>query len=152
MPPTDPALLRKASVFVTLTDWNHQLMGCIGEFEPTLPLYQAVAKKAKEAAYEDSRFDNKNKKPEDFSTIAISVLSPLVKTPIADIVAGFHGVRVSLKGGGGTYLPEVAPENGWTKEEMLRSLCQSKSGLSEDCFRNPDTRVYAYRTQHFAEP
>lgn len=148
--PTDPALLRKAAVFVTLRDKNHQLMGCIGEFNPTLPLYKTVAQKVIETAYHDSRFDNRHKKPQDFANIAISVLSPLRPTKVPDIVAGFHGVRVIAKWGGGTYLPEVAPENKWTKMEMLQSLCQSKSDLLSDCFADPMVQLESYTTQHFS--
>lgn len=47
---------------------------------------------------------------------------------------GTHGIRISFTQGnrryGATYLPDVAAEQGWTKEETLKSL-MAKAGYSE---------------------
>ena len=46
---------------------------------------------------------------------------------------GTHGLRISFsyhgRRMGATYLPDVAPEQGWTKEETLQSLMR-KAGWS----------------------
>ena len=122
-------------------------MGCIGGFIPKLPLYKAVIKKSLESMWEDFRFDNSKKGSEDAKYLSISVLSPLNQIKPENIIAGYHGVRVTAQGAGGTYLPEVAPEQNWTKEEMLLSLCKNKAMFGSKC--PPQTK---YEISPFSSP
>jgi len=51
------------------------------------------------------------------------------------IEAGKHGVMVRMGLRGGVYLPQVATENGWDREEFMNSLCAQKSGIPMDAWK-----------------
>ena len=53
-----------------------------------------------------------------------------------EVVLGKHGVVVSKGLRQGVFLPHVATETGWTKEEFLRNLCAHKAGLPPDAYEN----------------
>ena len=46
----------------------------------------------------------------------------------------------------GTFLPQVARETGWTREQLLAQLCTEKMGLSSVAWQGPDARLLTYRT------
>jgi AMMECR1 domain-containing protein len=48
------------------------------------------------------------------------------------------------------YLPQVAPEQGWGREEMLENLCL-KAGLSQDAWKKEGTRFYVFTAEVFEE-
>ncbi|MDD5491880.1 MAG: AmmeMemoRadiSam system protein B [bacterium] len=148
---TDPSLKEKRGVFVTLNK-KHQLRGCIGYIMPIEPLYQAVSKMAIEAATGDPRFPPVTKEELSQLEIEISVLTvpERVKDP-AEIILGTHGVIVRKGGCGGVFLPQVAVETGWSKEEFLNELCSQKAGLPEDAWKNKDTELYIFSAQVFKE-
>jgi uncharacterized protein (TIGR00296 family) len=67
-----------------------------------------------------------------------------------DWIIGKHGLRISFsyhgKRLGATYLPDVAAEQGWTKEETLISLMR-KAGWSgrKDDWKNISLNVVRYQ-------
>jgi AmmeMemoRadiSam system protein A len=148
---TDPALKEKRGVFVTLNK-GHLLRGCIGYIMPIEPLYLAVSKMAIEAATGDPRFPPVTKDELDKIEIEISVLTApeRAKNP-ADIILGTHGVIVRKGGCGGVFLPQVATETGWSKEEFLNELCSQKAGLPESAWQDKDTELYTFSAQVFKE-
>ncbi|MDD5132360.1 MAG: AmmeMemoRadiSam system protein B [bacterium] len=148
---TDPLLKEKRGVFVTLNKDN-QLRGCIGYIMPIEPLYLAVSKMAIEAATGDPRFPPVTREELSRLEIEISVLTvpERVKDP-ADIILGTHGVIVRKGGCGGVFLPQVAIETGWSKEEFLNELCSQKAGLPEDAWKNKDTELYIFSAEVFSE-
>ncbi|MFO7946238.1 MAG: AMMECR1 domain-containing protein, partial [Armatimonadota bacterium] len=84
--------------------------------------------------------------------IEISVLSPM--QPVDDyrnIEVGKHGVLVQRGRRSGVFLPQVAPEQGWNREEMLQNLCGHKAGLDPEAYKDPHTRLYAFTAQVFHE-
>ena len=124
----------KQGVFVTL-EMNHRLRGCIGHMAEDRPLCQVVGAMALQAAFNDRRF--RPLTPDEFGAIdfEISVLTPRRKIGGADkIVIGRHGVVLEKGGRSAVYLPQVAPEQGWDREETLSHLCE-KAGLAGDCWR-----------------
>jgi AmmeMemoRadiSam system protein A len=149
---TEPNLLLKRGVFVTLT--NHgRLRGCIGHFEPDLPLYEIVAQMAVMSATEDARFfhDPITKEELDDIDIKISILSPLKKIDsIDEIEIGKHGIWVRWGRQSGTYLPEVAVEMGWNREEFLEHCCVEKAGLPRDAWKK-GAEIYIYSSQVLKE-
>ena len=150
--PASPALQRPLGAFVTLKE-NGQLRGCIGRFEPSEPLYKIVQQMAISAATEDPRFRPVGAGELSKLEYEISVLSPLKKIRSADeIVLGKHGVQVS-KGFfyHGVFLPQVATETGWSKEEFLGELCSQKAGLPRNCWKDPDVRLEVFTAQVFNE-
>lgn len=147
----DPVLNQDMGAFVTLHK-KGELRGCIGNIVGSGPLYNTVAQMAVEAATGDPRFQSLSPAEIDKIDIEISVLSPLKKVKGADeITIPGHGVIVKKGFRSGVYLPQVADETGWNKEEFLTSLCTHKAGLPPDAWKDPGTEIYIYTAEVFGE-
>ena len=147
----DPVLSQNMGAFVTLHE-NGNLRGCIGNMVGQGPLYQTVADMAVEAATGDPRFSRLSPKEIGKIDIEISVLSPLVRVKNADeIKIPGHGVIVRRGFSSGVYLPQVATETGWNKEEFMASLCAHKAGLAPDAWKDPSTEIYVFTAKVFGE-
>jgi uncharacterized protein (TIGR00296 family) len=88
----------------------------------------------------------------DRLNIHISVLSELA--PIADpldIELGVHGIYIIRGHAAGCFLPEVATETGWSKEEFLSQCCAGKAGMSPDAWRQQGTQVLVFTSERFGE-
>ena len=128
-----PRLEADSGVFVTLKKGG-RLRGCIGNIPPTRPLFQAVLDNAVNAATHDRRFPPVTAEELDAIEIEVSVLTP--PTPVAgpwDVILGRHGVWIEKTGRSAVFLPQVAPEQGWTLPQTLGRL-SIKAGLSEDAW------------------
>ncbi|HPD44616.1 MAG TPA: AmmeMemoRadiSam system protein B [Candidatus Woesebacteria bacterium] len=144
-------LNEKLGAFVTLRK-NGQLRGCIGLFEPNLPLYQVIQQMAIAAATEDPRFYPVSYDELKEIKIEISVMTP--KKLIDDyhkIELGKHGVVIERGGRSGTFLPQVATETGWNLDEFLGELCSQKAGLPRNCYRDSQTKIYTFEAEVFEE-
>ena len=151
--PRTPSLERKAGAFVTLkckmnddgrcTGRGEDLRGCIGTIEPSESVYDTVAQRAASAALEDTRFPHTVSVAElPYVTIEISVLTPPVPIKGPDeIVIGKHGIMLGVGWNRATFLPQVAPEQGWDRETTLRHLAR-KAGLPEDAWKKAEYKVY----------
>ena len=146
----NPKLKEKRGVFVTLRK-KEALRGCIGYIEPVFPLYQAVSECAISAATKDFRFPPVTREELPKITIEISVLSPTKRAGVDEIEMGVHGVIVKRGFNQGVFLPQVAEETGWSKEEFLSQLCSGKAGLPPDAWRNKDTEIYIFTVEKFEE-
>jgi len=147
----DDVLNQKLGVFVTLRK-NGELRGCIGEFEPKIPLYRVVQEKAIDAALHDPRFYPIEYNELKDINIEISVLSPKVKVDDwKKIELGKQGVVVIKGSRGGTFLPQVASETGWDLETFLTNLCNQKAGLQTNCYKDPNVAIYVFTAQVFEE-
>ena len=149
---TDPRLLREEGAFVTIHKQG-RLRGCIGNILGRGPLYQTVRDMAIAAAAQDPRFDPVQTQELKDLDIEVSVLSkPRVVQHVDEIVLGKHGVIVSQgPGHQGVFLPQVATETGWSKEEFLDQLCAQKAGLAPDAWKNPKTKIEIFTAQVFDE-
>ena len=148
---TDPALLKDMGAFVTLRK-DGELRGCIGHMVGSQPLYLTVRDMAIEAATGDPRFSPLNLAELKDIEIEISALSPLEKVDSADkIQMGVHGVIVKRGFHSGVFLPQVATETGWSKEEFLSNLCSHKAGLPADAWKDPSTELYVFTAEVFSE-
>ncbi|MBM3245836.1 MAG: AmmeMemoRadiSam system protein B [Candidatus Omnitrophica bacterium] len=148
---SDPALLKEMGAFVTLRD-HANLRGCIGNLAGNQPLYLAIRDMAIEAATGDPRFLPMRLEELENIEIEISALSPLQKISDPDkIELGIHGVLVKRGFQSGVFLPQVATETGWTKEEFLSNLCAQKAGLSPDSWKDKSTEIYIFTAEVFAE-
>ena len=129
-----PALEIPRATFVTLHEQG-MLRGCIGSLEPQAPLYLSVHENAVGAARRDPRFPPVSAREWPRLVVDVSILSPI--NPIASLDAlhlGEHGIILEKGWHRAVYLPEVAPEQGWTVEETLCSLSE-KAGLPPDAWR-----------------
>lgn len=145
-------LKENCGAFVTLRTKEGQLRGCIGTFEADQPLWQVVQKMAISAATQDPRFNPVTRQELDDLKIEISVLSPRKRVRSAEeIVLGQHGVWLEREGRSGVFLPQVATETGWSKEEFLSQLCSQKAGLPSDCWKDSGTLIYTFTAEVFEE-
>jgi AmmeMemoRadiSam system protein A len=111
------------------------LRGCIGSLEPQAPLCRSVHENAVGAALRDPRFPPVSARELPRLVVDVSILSLI--EPIAGPGAfrlGEHGIILEKGWHRAVYLPEVAPEQGWTVEETLCSLSE-KAGLPPDAWR-----------------
>ncbi len=147
----DPVLKENRAAFVTLRKYGN-LRGCIGSLIPTEPLYLAVRNKAIQAATEDPRFKPVQPYELEHLKVEVSVLSIPQKIQSTDqIELGKNGVIVKKDGRSGVFLPQVATETGWSKEEFLNELCSQKAGLPPDCWKDPTTELYTFTAEEFGE-
>ena len=144
-------LQKPLGAFVTLKE-NGQLRGCIGRFEPSEPLFKIIQQMAISAASQDPRFRPVTADELGKLEYEISVLSPLRRVETAhEIVLGKHGVQISKDFHHGVFLPQVATETGWSKEEFLSELCSQKAGLPRDCWKDPKVNLQVFTADIFSE-
>jgi hypothetical protein len=148
---TDAVLSKKMGAFVTLHS-KGELRGCIGNLVGTQPLYLTVRDMAIEAAVGDPRFPPMKADEVKDIEIEISVLSELkrISDPLS-IELGVDGVLVKRGFNSGVFLPQVATETGWSKEEFLSYLCSHKAGLSADAWKDKTTEIYVFTAEVFSE-
>ncbi len=148
---TDSVLNQKMGAFVTLNQ-HKELRGCIGNLVGSQPLYLMVRDMAIEAAVEDPRFSPLKLQELNDIEIEISALSVLEKVSSAEkIELGKHGVVVKKGFNSGVFLPQVATETGWSKEEFLDNLCAHKAGLPKDAWKDKNTELYIFSAEVFSE-
>jgi len=148
---TDPLLLKEMGAFVTLRE-HGELRGCIGNLMGNKPLYLTIRDMAVEAATADPRFPPVQLTELENIDIEISVLSPLERIDSADkIQLGVHGVLVKRGFNSGVFLPQVATETGWTKEEFLSNLCAHKAALPPEAWKDKSTELYIFSAEVFSE-
>ncbi|KAL2186308.1 hypothetical protein L209DRAFT_710369, partial [Thermothelomyces heterothallicus CBS 203.75] len=124
--------ITESPLFVT---WNtvssragggRSLRGCIGTFEPQ-ELDEGLSSYALISALQDTRFRPVAARELPSLEVAVTLLTDFedAADPM-DWELGTHGLRISFhhhgRRYGATYLPDVAVEQGWTKEETLVSL------------------------------
>ena len=136
------SLKEKCGAFVSLHKQG-RLRGCIGHFGEDVPLYEIVAEMARAAAFEDPRFQPLRREELDDVDIEISVLTPMRRIQSLDeFELHRHGIYIRKGYRSGTFLPQVADEVNWTKEEFVGHCSQDKAGLGWDGWRDAELYVY----------
>jgi len=144
-----PILKTNCGAFVTLKK-NGNLRGCIGRFDASEPLYKVVQEMAIASSTQDTRFlpVESNEIPE--LEIEISVLTPMRRiSTIDEFELGKHGIYMRKGYRSGTFLPQVAAETGWTKEEFLGHCAQDKAGFGWNGWK--DAELFVYEALVFGE-
>ena len=141
--PSGPERELRQGVFVTLNRKDPdeirtrgRLRGCIGQPEPTFPLYYGTVQAALDAALRDPRFEPVGAAELSRLEVEVTVLSP--RQPVAswrDIRLGTHGIVLQKGDKAALFLPQVAPEQGWTLDETLIALSE-KAGLPPDGWKD----------------
>ncbi|KAK1757246.1 AMMECR1-like protein [Echria macrotheca] len=144
----------ESPLFVT---WNtlstrhgSSLRGCIGTFEPQ-ELEDGLESYALTSALHDTRFNPISARELPTLEVAVTLLTDFEDAdgPM-DWEIGTHGLRLSFyyhgQRYGSTYLPDVAPEQGWTKEETVVSLMRKAGWMGrKDKWRDVDLKVVRYQ-------
>ena len=148
----DPELNKPCGCFVTLKN-GEDLRGCIGQFIADRPLIEMVAEMAKASSTGDPRFFGNPITASELPKldIEISVLSPLKKTddPLS-LRLGIDGIYIKRGFASGCFLPQVATETGWSKEEFLSYCCSHKAGLPPDAWKEKKTDVFLFTAEIFS--
>lgn len=146
---SDAAFDERAGCFVTLHRRDtHRLRGCIGLVRSDEPLRDSVAEMAS-AVLHDSRFRDNPVHLEELPDLdlEVSVLSPFeLAQNTLDFEPRDHGIYLTFGGRAGLFLPQVARETGWTREQLLDRLCSEKMGLPSDCWRQPGAKLSRFKT------
>lgn len=133
-PPCGPGLKVKRGAFVTLKE-DGDLRGCIGHLAEDTPLIEVVGQMALQAAFQDPRFPPLRREELPRCALEISVLTPMQPVPgPSAIVVGRDGVVLRKQGRSAVFLPQVATEQGWDREQLLTQLAR-KAGLPPDAWR-----------------
>ncbi len=142
-------LKTSCGAFVTLKKAG-QLRGCIGNFSAIQPLYLVVRDMALAAAFQDTRFEPVATHEMGSIEVEISVLTPLKPIKSADeFILGKQGIYMTSGSRSGTFLPQVAEETHWTKEEFLGHCARDKAGIGWDGWKN--ARLFTYEAIVFSE-
>jgi MEMO1 family protein len=142
-------LSQKCGAFVSLHK-KGELRGCIGTFQPSGKLYNTIQEMAISAAVNDYRFNPVTPEELNDIDIEISVLTPLRKIhSIDEIELGKHGIYIKKGNNSGTFLPQVASGQNWTKEDFLGHCSRDKAGLGWNGWK--DAEIYIYEAIVFSE-
>lgn len=149
--PSSPATTQPGAAFVTLRARSDgALRGCRGEYVARRPLVESVVRSAVAAATDDPRFDPVGPADLTNTVIEISALSSAQTIEPSDIQIGRHGLIIRQGPAVGLLLPQVATENGWTRDEFLKWLCH-KAGLPSDAWSSPDADLQAFESEVWGE-
>jgi len=147
--------LTESPLFVT---WNtisprhggRSLRGCIGTFEAQ-DLDEGLSSYALISALQDMRFSPISARELPSLEVAVTLLTDFEDADDAmDWELGTHGLRISFyhhgKRYGATYLPDVAVEQGWTKEETIVSLMRKAGWVGrKERWQEVDLDVVRYQ-------
>ena len=145
-----PELERHAGAFVTLKR-EGRLRGCIGYVLPRKPLFEAVLENSVNAARNDRRFPPLVPDELEHLEVEVSVLS--APRPIGspeEFVPGEHGILLTKEGRQAVFLPQVAVEQGWSREDTLSYLSR-KAGLPADAWRQ-GAEFQVFTSQQYVAP
>lgn len=145
----EPALLSPGGCFVSLHEQRtHRLRGCVGRLDASQPLWDSVHRSALNVL-DDPRFADDRVRFDELPSleIEISVLSPmrLASSP-SDFDPQTEGIYLVHHGRSGCFLPQVARETGWGREQLLMRLCTEKMSLPPNAWREPGARLMVFST------
>jgi AmmeMemoRadiSam system protein A len=145
----DPALMQPAGCFVSLHQRvARRLRGCVGRLDAQGPLLIVVRETAANVL-NDPRFTEQPVTLAELSELEldISVLSPLKEAPTPlHFEPLTDGIYLTFGDRAGCFLPQVARETGWTREQLLDRLCTEKLGVPAATWRNPKAQLQVFST------
>jgi AmmeMemoRadiSam system protein A len=133
--------------FVTLRK-HGELRGCIGRVKTDEVLATTIGEVAVQSALSDPRFDRVSPSELNDLEYEISVLTELEPIELDGIEIGRHGVEIELKGRRAIFLPQVATEEQWDRDEMLTHLCR-KAGLPDDGWKSSEAKLFGFEAEVF---
>lgn len=148
-----PVLTQYGASFVTLK-LNGQLRGCIGSVYPTKPLILDIIDNARNAAFQDPRFEPLTEEETANLEISVSILSSIERLNFKDereLLSKIypHGIIIAEHDKRAVYLPivwEQLPE----REVFLNSL-KEKAGLPANYFSRT-LEAYKFDATYISRP
>lgn len=149
-PISSPVFNLNLGVFVTLHQQGY-LRGCIGTLETNNDEHSIesnVKKYVIEAALRDNRFSPVKMKDFNMLEFSITILNNMKPITLNDyfgskFTLGYNGILIANGKKQGYFLPSVAPEFGYNKQELLEELCTNKMGNNtKECFRTSNVQLF----------
>ncbi|HEY1923539.1 MAG TPA: AmmeMemoRadiSam system protein A [Tepidisphaeraceae bacterium] len=139
-----------AGCFVSLhRKGTHALRGCVGLLETGKPLRQVLLSAA-ESVLGDPRFLTQPVTREELPELEIEVtlLGPMerAKSPL-DFEPTQRGIYLTINSRSGLFLPQVARETGWTRQQLLARLCTEKLGMPENAWNDPAAILHTFTAE-----
>ncbi|MGD1822186.1 MAG: AmmeMemoRadiSam system protein A [Pleomorphochaeta sp.] len=140
---------QQRGAFVTLKE-KGSLRGCIGYIFGIKPLYQEIIDLTLDAAFNDYRFPPLVKEEFEFIDIEISVLSePQLINDLSEFKLSRDGIIIAMDNKKAVFLPQVADETGWSKDELLKALCR-KARLDKNAYKSKDADFLTFQAEVFS--
>jgi uncharacterized protein len=143
----DDRAMRPAGCFVSLHQKNtHALRGCIGRIGSKDALFPLI-RLSSASVLQDPRFaDNPVRLDELLSLeLELSLLSPFKqRTSPLDFEPVNDGLYLTFAGRSGCFLPQVARQTGWSREQLLDRLCQEKIGVPPQSWRDQRAVLHTF--------
>ena len=144
---TDSWLYEPAGCFVSLHSLeSRRLRGCVGRIDASQALVDAL-RSASVHVLRDPRFAANPVRMEELPLLEIEVSVLSAPRPAAEPLAfdpHNEGIYLTFGGRTGCFLPQVARETGWTREQLLDRLCLEKLGLPQQTWRHPQARLHTF--------
>jgi uncharacterized protein len=145
-----PQLLQPAGCFVSLHRCgSHALRGCIGMLQSDRPLIETLRGSA-EAVLKDPRFTHDPVTAQELPNleIEVTVIHPMQPAPSPlEFEPKTQGIFLTVAGHNGCFLPQVARDTGWSREQLLARLCTEKLGLHADAWRHPSAALQTFSVE-----
>jgi AmmeMemoRadiSam system protein A len=144
---TYPLVQQPAGCFVSLHRKEpHALRGCVGMLNTGKTLRASLVAAA-ESVIGDPRFlaepVTRFELPQ--LTIEVTLLGPLEKAKSTlDFEPVQHGIHLTFRGKNGLFLPQVARETNWSREQLLSRLCTEKLGVPENSWKDPTAELRTF--------
>jgi len=143
----EPEIRQPAGCFVSLHSLQgHRLRGCVGRIDASQALIVAL-ESASKSVLEDPRFARTPVTVEELAwlELEVSVLSPPRPAPSPlDFEPLSEGIYLTYGHRSGCFLPQVAQETGWSREQLLDRLCTEKMGLPASTWRHPHAVLHVF--------
>jgi hypothetical protein len=153
--PDHPALNRPGATFVTLTQNDGDLRGCIGSLEAHRPLEQDVRANAVAAAFRDPRFPPLKAEELTRTRVEVSLLTAPQPMSFSDEADALRQLRPNIDGiifiagqRRSTFLPQVWEQLPDPRQFMAH--LKQKAGLAAD-YWSPEVRLQRYEVRKWKE-
>jgi len=127
---------------------NNELRGCVGR-HTEMEILVDLVKYLSVAVLSDSRFKPIQLEELEDLTIEISIISEMefINEPM-ELEIGLHGIFVKAGPKTGTFLPEVAVQQGWDEEMFVYNCMKDKAGIE---LNDPKLKLFVFTTDKFKE-
>lgn len=145
-----PFLHEPAGCFVSLHALEgHQLRGCVGRIDASQSLLESL-RAASTNVLADPRFALNPVRLDELPRLSIEVSVLSAPRPVSsplNFEPTQHGIFLTIDNRTGCFLPQVARETGWTREQLLDRLCVEKLALPAPSWRSPQALLQVFSVQ-----